>query len=797
MLHDLRHAFRLFSQSRSFALTAVVMLALGIGATTAIFSIVDAALLRPLPYRQPDELVVFSYVGPDGRTSTGASPRAFLDWREQQQAFESITAVGGGTLVLVGDGEPEQISVTKVTAEYFSIFGAQPMLGRVFGREAEDPVRGKVAVLGYGFWQRRYAGRPDIVGQSMKTDTGDYEILGVLQATFRTANGRPPEIILPLAFDENDRQPGVLQSGFLSVEGRLDDDMSREQAAAQMTALETALDHRRIAFNKGRRIILTPLHEHVTGASRSWMLLLLGSVAFVLLIACVNVANLFIAHGSDRARELSVRSALGASRWRLARLMFVESLTIAVVGSVAGALLAWWVIGVFRTTMPGTVPRAALVALDVRALAFTSICAIATGLLCGVLPAWKSSRIDLTEGLKEASRAATASRTRQRLGQLLAFAEVAGALVLLVGAGLFITSFVRLMATDPGFRTDNLLAMSVSFPNGTQRESVPALARDLLQRVKAIPGVDATAFSQNSRPFSLGHMSIPLSVHGKPGAERVNVIARTVSPEYLDTLGVRLLRGRPFSWRDSAATPAVGVINERAARQLFGGAEPIGQRLQFNKNMYEIVGVVADIRHLGLARAPEPELFIPLAQNPMQTGGTLVVRHISEAATVLPLIKSRILEISPNKPIRDIASLDETARRSAAPRRFNMFVLSIFGALALAIAALGVYGVMAQIVRQRTHEIAVRMALGARADQVQRMFVRQGAVVIGVGLAAGLVAAGYLARTAESFLFEVRAQDPRVFVAAAIVLAGAGLIACWIPARRAGRVDPLESLRSL
>ena len=796
MVQDVRHALRLFSHSRSFALTAVVMLALGIGANTAIFSIVDAALLRPLPYPEPDELVVFSYADRDGKEWTGASPRAFLDWRERQQVFEGITAVGGGRLVLLGSGEPEEITVHEVTSDFFGVYGVQPLLGRFFGTDAEYPGRDKIVVIGHALWLQRFGGAPDVVGKTLKTDTGEFEVVGVLPPTFRYPGSRPPTAIVPYAFTEEDRQPGIRQSGFLSLDARLKSGVSLEQAAAQMTALEATLESRRVASARGWRIVLTSMHEDLTGASRSWTLMLLGSVAFVLFIACVNVANLFIAHGTDRARELTVRSALGAAPWRLARLILVESLVISVAGAIAGALLAWWAIGVIRTTTPGTVPRAASIALDLRVLGFTTICALATGIFCGILPAWRGSRIDLVEGLKEGSRAATAGRSRQRLGQILVFAEVAGAVILLVGAGLFISSFVRLMTTDPGFRTENVIAMSVTFPNGVKNEAVPGLARDLLQRVEGVPGVERAAFSQNSRPFTAGYMTIPLTIEGSASAERRSVICRTVSPEYLEVLGMRLVRGRTFDWRDTSASPTVAVINEAAARQLFRGEEPIGRRIRF-KLTYEIVGVVADIRHLGLSRAPEPEMYVPLAQSPVSVSGTLTVRLSRAPDQVIPLIKARIFEVSPGKPIRDIASLDETASRSAAPRRFNMIVLSIFAAVALAIAAIGIYGVMAHIVRRRTHEIGVRIALGARAAEVQRMILRQGGAVIVLGLAAGITGAWYLARTIESFLFEVRAHDLRVFAGAVVLLGLVGLAACWIPARRASRVDPLEALRTL
>ncbi len=799
MFRDLQNSWRLLTRARGFALTAIATLALGIGATTAIFSVVDAAVLRPLPYPDPDRLVVLSYFNSDGRRTTGAPPRAFLDWRERQQVFESLAAVMGGAFVIAGDGEPEEIRPTTVTADFFAMYGAQPIIGRVFGREAESPGSHRVVVLGHGFWQRRFGGASDVVGKFLQTDKGNYEIVGVLAADFRYPAGRSTssDVFVPLAFSEEDRTYGVIQSGFLSCAARLKPGVSLEEAAAQMTALEASFADRRHARNQNRAVVLTSMHEDLTGESRQWMLMLLGAVAFVLLIACANVANLFLVHGADRVRELTVRSALGAGPWRLARQMLAESVVISILGAAAGLVLAWWGVVLLRAAVPTSIPRWATIALDLRAVACATLAASLTAIVCGVLPAWRAARLDVAEGMKDGARGATIGRGRMRLGRGLAFAEVAGALILLVGAGLFIASMTRLLLLDPGFDTKNVVAMSIDIPDSIAPSGRAGFAAEVVRRVSAVPGVTGAAMSQNSRAFGGGYMSMPFRVEGQAvTAERESIIVRTVTPEYLPLLGVRILKGRHLEDTDTSSSTLVGVVNEATARRFFGGTDPVGQRLVFNKATYEIVGVANDMRHRGPAVPPVPELFIPFAQADAFSSGTLTIRIAGEQAPVIAAVKSCLFEMVPGRPIDTIESLETSAWRQSASRRFNMLLMTIFGVLALAIAATGVYGVMAYIVRLRTHEIGVRVALGATAADVSGLIVKQGALSIGLGLVVGLAGAWYLARTVQSFLFEVQARDPLVFVGAATILGVVGFVACWLPARRAARVDPLVALRS-
>ncbi len=796
MLSDVRHAFRLFSRCRGFAVTAISMVALGIGATTAIFSIVDAAVLRPLPYPEPDRLVDFTFTTPRGLSSSVA-PRTFLDLRENQEVFEAITAVGGGAVVITSGGEPEELRPWKVTADFFAVYRVVPLLGRSFGYDAERPGSDRVAVLGYRFWERRFGLARDVVGKTLITDGGSYEIIGVLPETFQSSAGRSPDVVFPLAFSDEDRQHGILQSSFLGVAGRLRAGVTIAQATAQMNVLNDRFEDRRVGFNKERQVVLVPMHETVTGRARSWMLMLLGSVTFVLLIACVNVASLFLAHGVDRVRELTVRAALGASGWRITRQVFAEALLIAVCGAALGVLLAWWGVEALRASIPRSIPRSATVAINLRVLGFASLAAMVTALVSGTMPAFSSRRLNLADGLKDGARWTTPERGRRVLGHMLTGAEIAAALVLLVGAALFIRSFARVMTLDPGFDTSKLYAMYVDFPVTLAPAARSAFGADMVQHVAGVPGVAGAAMSYSARPFSVESTRMPFRLEDdQPGTTREAIAVRTVTPEYLPLLGVPRRAGRGLESRDTPSTPHVAVVNASAVRELFPDGRAMGKRLVFRQFSPVIVGVVADARGMGREREPEPEVFVPMAQHSVGAGATLTIRLAARDDRVIAAVKAAVFEMVPGRPITDVEAVDDTARRAAAPRRFNMLLLTIFGVVALGIAATGIYGLMAYTVRRRTHEIGVRLALGARASDVTSLVLRQGALVIGLGIVAGLAAAWLLARTVQSFLFEIDARDPIAFGGAAAVIAAAGLVACWRPVHRASRVDPVVALRA-
>ena len=786
-----------------FASAAILTFALGIGANTAIFSIVDAAILRPLPYEKPHRLVTASQHNPQtGRETELLMPRDFLDWRERTDVFEHIALEGGGAFTLTGHGDPEQLRVVRVTQGFFEMLRTPPLLGRLFTRADEDPERARIAILSHGFWTVRFGASPDIIGKPLRLDGRAYEIVGVLPEWFVYPAGapRPTPVFLPMTFTAEDRQHGGVQGIGGSPMLRLKDGKSREEAEAALSQLQASADSWKQGFNKGyTRVELTPLIESYVGTARSWMLMLLGAVALVLLIACANVANLTLAHGVSRIRELTVRGALGASRWRLARQLLAESLLLAILGASAGIGVAWCSLELLRAAMPPGIPRASTIALDLRVLGFTTVVAIVTGVFCGLLPAVQGSRVDLTGGMKEGS-GATPSRAAQRLRHALAWAEVALAVMLLVGAGLFISSFARLLNVDYGFDGRGLTTVDYGLrrlADGETRD-LTYLPR-LLEAVRNVPNVESALENGGNGPFRGGYSTFPLRVVGRQEpTDEVRRSLRTsrVSSGFFEILRVPILRGRSFSAQDKpGATPAV-VINESASRQFWPGADPIGDRIEIQKVQWEIVGVVADMRYTDPTEPPLPSAFMHYEQSTLHTGGSLLLRTTGDAAAAVAAVKEAVWALNPAQTLIAVQTVDSRYARMTAARRFNMTLMSIFAILALVIAATGIYGVIAFLVGRRTKEIGVRIALGAGHSEVVGLFLRQGIAVVLTGIAAGLSGAWLLARSVQSFLFEVQPRDPMVFAVVAIVLALIGALASWLPARRAARVDPLSALRA-
>jgi len=795
---DVRYACRMLKRSPGFTFAAIATFALGIGANTAIFSIVDAAVLRPLPYDEPERLVTFKLHNPTtGRASTGVMPRDFLDWRERSDLFENIALHGGGVFTLAGTGEPEELRVVRVTAGFFEVYRTPPLLGRLFTRDDERPGREQVAIVSHNFWMTRLAGSPMVIGTRLHLSGKPYEIVGVLPERFSypASAARPRPLYLPLTITDNDRLRGVIQSMPNGPTARLRDGVTTEQAEAAISQMLAAGDVHKASFNKGYlRAEAIPLLEDYVGTARSWMLMLLGAVGLVLLIACANVANLVLAHNSTRVRELTLRTAIGASRWRIARQLIAESVVLSVIGAAAGILVAWWGLGVLRGALPVSIPRASTIGLDLRVLGFTSLLALATGVVCGFLPALRGSRVDLVGGLKDGS-GATAGTGRQSARHLLAWTEVALAVMLLVGAGLFISSFARLMSTEIGFNAAGITSIGYSLPEPQKgHDQDPELPRRLLDAVQALPDVEAAIVVNGGGPYEGVSTTYPLRVVGRPENADEALGFRRVSAGYLEMLGVPVLEGRGLTPTDDRHAPPVAVVNQTARRQFWGAQSPLGARFEINAITYEVVGVVRDMRYGGPASLPVPEAFLPFDQG-RPTAGTLLVRS-SRGAKAIPDVKAAIWSVTPGRPVTDVRTTEELFARTTAARRFNMLLMSIFASLALVIAATGIYGVIAFVVSHRTREIGVRLALGAQRSEVVGMFLRQGAVVLAAGIAAGLAGAWMLTRTIQSFLFEVGPRDPFVFTAVAVVLAAVGLLATWIPARRAARIDPLIALRS-
>jgi putative ABC transport system permease protein len=795
MLCDLIYGLRILRRSPGFAAAAVVTFALGIGANTAIFSIVDAAILRPLPYDAPDRLVTITLHNQiTGRKTTGAMPRDFLDWRASNDAFEHVALIAGGLYTLLGAGEPEEIRIVRVTAGYFEMLHTAPALGRSFTAEDEQPDSAHVAIISHDFWRTRFEASPDVIGRVLRLDGQPFEIVGVLPARFQYPVGAIAQsrVFLPFLFSAEDRERGRTQNMAYNPTARLKDGVTIAQAEAAMSQLQSTLDASHAAFNKGyTRVELKPLLDDYVGDARAWMLTLLASVGLVLIIACANVANLVLAHGITRIRELTVRRALGATRGRMVRQLLWETLLLSSLGGIAGLAVAWWSLGLLRATLPASIPRAGSIGLDARVFVFTTAIAILTGLACGLLPAFVGSGTDVVSGLKDGAPGTGASRTGRRARHTLAWIEIALAVVIVAGAGLFIKSFVRLLQVNQGFDAGGVASLRVSGPRDAEPEVNRRFVLDALAAVRGVPGVEAAV--TESGPFAGGFSTFPVRITGRPTTGQEDDIRfRKIGAGFLELLHVPVVRGRGFSAKDTAKSAPVALINEMAVRRYLDDREPIGQRIQIQTTTFEIVGVVGNMRYGSPGSPAVPEVYLPYEQT-SGNGGTIVFRAVPAS---IPAIKRAIWTLNPTQPISNLQTADETFGRGTAARRFNMVLMSVFAVLALAIAATGIYGVMAFVVGQRTREVGVRLALGARPSAVVGLFLKQGAAVVMTGLAAGTIAAWWLARGVQSFLYEVDARDPVVLAIVLAVLAVVALVACWIPARKAGRIDPVVALRA-
>ena len=807
MLDDLRSALRSLRKSPTFTGVALAVLALGIGAGTAIFSVVDAVVLRGLPFDEHDRLAVVLEHDTTRPTTFGrglTTPQMFLDWRNLQESFVGIAAVGGASFRLRNEqGEPATARGQSVSAEFFEVLRIAPLFGRTFTREEELEGRHRVAVLSHGFWMRHFGGDPGAVGGRMELSEETWEIVGVLPRDFSYPVGseRPAEIFRPITFREEDKVRGGSRNYNWTAIARLKPGVSLEQADAHMNAMMASLDEQHPKWSPGRRARVITLHEHLVGSVRGWMLMLLVAVALVLLIACANVANLLLARATVRSREMGIRAALGAGRWRLARGLLVEGLVLSLAGAVIGVLIAYAAVHGIVAWLPPGLPRVADIGLDLRVLLTAAGAAIATGVVFGLVPALQSSKPDLTAALKDSGRAVTASAASARLRGALVVAEVALAVVLLVGAGLFIRSFVKLMSVDIGLDYRNVLALSVGVRiQGSFQEALKRggpYVQQMLEAVSRVPGVVDAGYVSGGLPLtgSWSRTSVTLPGRGEIEGDEGSIDRRIVSPEYLKTLRVPLLRGRHLSDQDREGTPLVLVVNEAAARKYWPGEEALGQRLILNKEEYTVVGVVGNIRHLGPEQPERQECYLSAAQEGL-ISGTLVMRTAGDPLAALPAVKTAIWSVNPDQRLAsETVTLEAYMDRLIAQRRFNMSLLSLFGGLGLVIAAVGIHGVMAYIVAQRTNEIGVRMALGATRGRVLAMVLRRASVLMAAGLAIGGVAAWSLGARVMPFLFEMGANDALVFTGAVFTLALTGLLASAVPARRAASVDPLVALR--
>jgi len=813
MFDDLRTALRSLRASPTFTAVALTVLALGIGSGTAIFSVVDAVVLRGLPFDEHDRIVaVLEHDTRRPETFGGGRTTAqtYLDWRRLQESFEAIAGVeSGGPLQSRSEtGEPVESQGLRVTHEFFSVFRVQPILGRGFTEDDSIEGRNRVGIISYGYWLRRFGGSPDAIGKTIEVSDQATEIVGVMPRgfTYPVAVEKPTEIYRPIPFTaENKIRAGGRNYNWFAM-ARLKPGISVAQAHEQMNRVAAALDQQYPEFSPGMRVRVVTLHHHLVGKVRSWMLMLLGAVGLVLLIACANVANLMLARATVRAREMGIRSALGASRWRLIRGLLIEGVVLSVSGAALGIVLAYFGVHAIRAWLPNGLPRVASIGLDLRVLSTAIAAALGTGVFFGIVPALQSSRPDLTTTLKESGRSTTSGSATHRVRSVLVVAEVALAVVLLVGAGLFIGSFVKLMRIDPGFDYRNVLLVNVGVrltPGVPMREAFQEAekqgrpyALQLLEAVRTVPAVVAASAVSGGVPLtgSWSRNRIELPGKGLVGSDD-SLDRRIVTPEYLQTLGIPLIRGRYLSAEDREGSPKVVVINETAARKYWSDVDALGQTFKMNSQDYTVVGIVGDIRHLGLETKPRQESYAPLAQNTV-IGVTLVLRTRGDALDALPAVKSAIWSVNKEQRIGgDVFTLEQYMDRLIAQRRFNMTLLTLFGVLGLVIAVVGIYGVMAYIVAQRTNEIGVRMALGATRGHVVAIVLRRAGMMMAVGLALGGVIAWYASAAVRAFLFETEPNDVATMAAALAVLTAAGVLASAVPARRAASVDPLIALR--
>jgi len=798
---DLRYALRTSLKKPGFTLIAVMTLALGIGASTAIFTVVDAALLRGLPYKSPDQL----YHLWERRPQQEFSQREFSypDYQDYQQnkAFEIAGYTGGGG-IMTGRGEPERVFSPRATANFFSVLGVDPVIGRTFQPGEDKPGTQRVTVLTYGMWQRRFGGDAAILGQSLTLNGESYIVIGVLPASFQFAL-RQADLWLPYQPNE-----GQLTRRFMhgtNVIGRLRPGVSLEQGQTELSAIAKRIEQEHNESHAGTGVKVIPLQEQLVGDVKPILFVLLAAVGFVLLIACANVASLLLTRSLSRHKEVAIRSALGASRWRVVRQMLTESVLLSLAGGVAGLLIAYWGVGALIAALPDnqldSLPFLKSLHIDARILGFSFGLSLLTGIVFGLAPALQSSRLDLNEVLKEGGRT-TAGGARQRLRSVFVVTEITLAVVLLVGAGLMMKSLLRLLQTNVGFNPENVLTMTVVLPPGKYAEpnTLVSFHQQLKERIESLPGVNGTGTVDilplqggNTTRFFVDGDPIPA-----PGQE-IEANFRVVDDNYFQTLGVPLIAGRMFDERDKANAQGVVIIGKTVADRVFAGRDPVGRRIKYSSSQGPpdlIIGVVGDVRIAGLDEVIRPVLYYPYRQSP-STATNLVVRTNADPAALAGAIRNETRLLEPDVAIFNVSAMQELINSSPAAfmRRYPALLISIFAGLALILASIGIYGVVSFSVSQQTHYIGVRMALGAKPTDILKMVLKQGLTLTLAGMACGVAAAYGLMRLLRSLLFEVQTTDVSTFAFVLGTLFVVALFACYIPARRATKVDPLEALR--
>jgi len=810
LAQDLRYSLRVLLKSPGFAAIAVIVLALGIGANTAIFSVVNAVLLRPLPYQDPGKLVQVWHVPPPksfpGITQFAVSAANYLDWRDQNHVFEQLAIYSYSNLNLSGKGQPESLTSGVVSSNFFSVLQVQPLLGRAFAPGEDQPGRANTVVLSHAFWREHFGSDRHIVGQSITLNQQSYTVAGVMPARFEM----PPsaQIWTPMAL--TDKEKAVRGEHHFGVIGRLKPGVNLNQAQAEMTTISSRLEQQYPTDDKGWGAVVVPLREQLVGDVRPALLVLLGAVAFVLLIACANVANLMLAKTLGRRKEIAIRSALGASRFRVLQQILSESVLIALMGGILGLIIAHFGVQLISAFLANQLTQSPDISLDLWVLGFTLAVSILTGVLAGLAPALRLSKTDLNEALKQGLSRTDADSGGTRTRGFLVVSEVALSLMLLIGAGLMIRSLWLLRSVDPGLSPDNVLTMRVGvpstrFPSPLQQSN---FFNEALQRIRALPGVESAGVI-DALPLNGGGSIQPIAIEGRPAqqmADQPEVAVRITSPAYFHALRIPLLRGRNFNDSDAAGAPMAILISESMAKRFWPNENPIGKHVTLTflpDGPREIVGIVGDVKDDGLDVVdPVATLYTPLAQlsTPLLGGWTsfsmwLLVHTNSTPSSLTSAVTSAVHQVDSELPLLQTRTMQDVIAESLSQRRFNMLLLAVFAGLALLLAAIGIYSVLAYSVKRRVREIGIRMALGAQVRDVLRLIVIEGMRPTLIGVAIGLAGALALGRVLANLIYGVKPADPITFGAVSVLLAGVGLFASLVPAYRATRVEPMKTLR--
>ncbi len=805
LLQDLRYGVRMLRKNPGFTCIAVLALALGIGANTAIFSVVDAILLKPLPYKNPDQLVVIwenaTHLGFPKNTP---SPANFLDWREQSTVFNGMAAFAERSFNLTGVGEPERLDGRRVSANLFDLLGVKPLFGRTFAADEDKPGT-KVAIINEGLWKRRFGSDPKVIGRALTLNGESYTVVGVMPGSVRLpafGNWRD-QVWVPLAFTAE--EAAGRGNHYLEVIARMKPGVTLQKARTEMQTIAARLAQEYPKYNLRIGSVVNPLSEEIVGDMKPALLVLLGAVAFVLLIACANVANLLLARAAARQKEIALRLALGADRARLTKQLLVESVLLSLLGGGVGLVLAYAGLNILTRFIPPDLAQAGAIAIDGKVLGFTLLIALVTGLLFGLAPASQVSHFNLNDTLKEGGRDSGAGTRGKRLRSSLVIAEVAVSFILLIGAGLLINSFMHLRNLDPGFRVDHLLALNVDlsevkYPDNARRT---AFFDEVVRRVQALPGVRSVAVAGNL-PFTYNGDSMPIAVEGIPDPppdEWPDVIYRAVGPGYFGTMGIPLVRGRDFNDQDTINSPMTVVVSEKAAQHYWPNDNPIGKRLKGGATSSDapwrtVIGVVKDVRQNDFIAEPKMQMYFDYRQLISLTPNALVIRTDVDPLSLASSVRNAIWAVDKDQTVANIDSMENIVAGAVARQRFSMLLLAVFAGLALVLAAVGIYGVMSYSVAQQTREIGIRIALGAKRSNVLRMTLGQGMKLVGTGLAVGLLGALLLTRVMASLLFGISATDPFTFLSIALVLLAVAALASYLPALRATKVDPMIALRA-